>query len=87
MTSTLDIAGSRRDLRDITLDAVDTLLARYGYQKMTMDDIAREAGISKRTIYLHFVSKEEVALSSIESGRGPTAGTVAGRGPDCADAG
>jgi len=66
MIHTPDTTGSRRDLRDITLDAVDRLLARYGYQKMTMDDVAREAGISKRTIYLQFVNKEEVALSSID---------------------
>jgi AcrR family transcriptional regulator len=32
---------------------------------MTMDDIAREAGVSKRTIYTYFPSKEEVGLSSI----------------------
>jgi AcrR family transcriptional regulator len=31
-----------------------------------MDDLAREAGIGKRTIYLHFPSKEEVALSTID---------------------
>jgi AcrR family transcriptional regulator len=51
--------------RDQILDAVDALMARYGFRKMTMDDVAREAGISKRTIYLYFSSKEEVGLSSI----------------------
>ena len=56
----------RRNSRDSILDATERLLARYGYQKMTMDDIAREAGIGKRTIYLHFPSKEEVALCSID---------------------
>ncbi len=40
-------------------------MARFGYRKTTMDDLAREAGISKRTIYLYFPSKEEVGLSSI----------------------
>ncbi len=40
-------------------------MARYGFRKMTMDDLAREAGLSKRTIYLHFTSKEDVGLSSI----------------------
>jgi AcrR family transcriptional regulator len=53
-------------MRDRILDAAERLLARYGYQKTTMDDLAREAGIGKRTIYLHFASKEEVALSSID---------------------
>jgi AcrR family transcriptional regulator len=53
------------DTRDAIIDATDRLMQRYGFRKMTMDDIAREAGISKRTIYTYFPSKEEVGLSSI----------------------
>jgi Transcriptional regulator len=59
-------AATDSRIRDAILDAVERLLGRYGYQKMTMDDIAREAGIARRTIYLHFPSKEEVALCSID---------------------
>jgi AcrR family transcriptional regulator len=33
---------------------------------MTVEDIAVEAGIGKGTIYLHFKSKEEVALSHVD---------------------
>ena len=54
------------DVREAILDAADVLLARYGYKKMTMDDLAQEVGIGKGTIYLHFSSKEEVALSHID---------------------
>jgi AcrR family transcriptional regulator len=54
------------DVRDAILDAAERLLARYGYQKMTMDDLAREAGIGKGTTYLYFPSKQEVALCSID---------------------
>lgn len=53
-------------IRDSILDATDRLLARYGYRKMTVEDIAAEAGIGKGTIYLHFSSKEEVVLSHID---------------------
>jgi AcrR family transcriptional regulator len=56
----------RSDIRDLILDAVDTLLARYGYGKMTMEDVARQVGIGKGTIYLHFPSKEELVLSHID---------------------
>jgi len=49
---------------DITA-AADRLLARYGYRRMTVDDIAREANVGKGTIYLSFRSKEEVILSVI----------------------
>lgn len=45
---------------------MDSLLARYGYQKTTVDDLASEAGIGKGTIYLYFNSKEQVALSCID---------------------
>ena len=54
------------DVRERVLDAADYLLARYGYKKMTMDDLAEEARIGRRTIYLHFPGKEEVALASVE---------------------
>ena len=56
----------REDIRDLILDAADRLLARYGYQKMTMDDLAREVGVAKGTIYLHFPSKEEIVLSHVD---------------------
>lgn len=54
------------EMRDRILDAAERLLSRLGYQKTTMDDLAREAGISKRTIYLYFPSKEEATLSTID---------------------
>jgi len=53
-------------VKDAILDATDRLLARYGYRKMTVEDIANEAGIGKGTIYLHFSSKEEVVLSHVD---------------------
>ena len=56
----------RDDIRDLILDAVDVLLAKYGYKKMTMEDVARQVGIGKGTIYLHFPGKEELVLSHID---------------------
>jgi AcrR family transcriptional regulator len=58
--------ATRAGIREEILDATDHLLARYGYRKMTVDDLAQEVGIGKGTIYLHFASKEEVVLSHID---------------------
>ena len=55
-----------REVREALLDATDRLLAERGYQKMTIDDLAREVGIGKGSVYLHFSSKEEIALSHID---------------------
>ena len=42
------------------LDAAATLFVHYGYDKTTVSDIAREAGISKGAIYLHYESKDDL---------------------------
>ena len=54
------------DVREAILDAVDRLLARFGYRKMTVDDIAADARIGKGTIYLHFASKEDVVVAHVD---------------------
>jgi TetR/AcrR family transcriptional regulator, regulator of autoinduction and epiphytic fitness len=42
------------------LDAALRVFGQYGYRRTSVDDIAREAGIAKGTVYLSFASKEEV---------------------------
>ena len=40
------------------LDAAADLLQRWGYRRLTMDDVADAAGIGKGTIYLHWKTRE-----------------------------
>ena len=54
------------ETREAILDATDHLLATRGFRGVTMDDIAAQAGVSRRTVYMYFPSKEEVGLSSID---------------------
>jgi AcrR family transcriptional regulator len=54
-------ASSQPSLRvDQIVEATRTLFVRYGYRRTSVDDIAREAGIAKATLYLHFAGKEDV---------------------------
>lgn len=39
------------------LDAAGELLLAHGYRRITVDDVARRAGVGKGTVYLHFASK------------------------------
>jgi len=59
-------AVQTREVREAILDATDRFLSRFGYKKMTIDDLAQEVGIGKGSIYLHFTSKEEIVLSHID---------------------
>ena len=42
------------------LDAAAELMLRWGYNKTTIDDIARQAGVAKGTIYLHWKTREDL---------------------------
>jgi len=42
------------------LDAAGQLLLTFGYRKVTIDDVARRAGVGKGTVYLHWASKLEL---------------------------
>jgi Transcriptional regulator len=59
-------ATQPKTTRDAILDATDRMLSQHGYKKMTIDDLAKEVGIGKGSVYLHFKSKEEIALSHID---------------------
>lgn len=46
--------------RSLILDAAKRLFFRDGFQAVTVEAIAREAELSKGSIYLHYRSKEEI---------------------------
>ena len=47
------------------VDATNSLLAKKGYDLMTMDEVAAEVGIAKASLYKHFPSKEALAAAAM----------------------
>ncbi len=56
----------RQQFRRSILEAAERVIVRKGYQKMTMDDVAREAQLSKATLYHYFRSKAELTLEILD---------------------
>ena len=46
--------------RDQVIEAARKLFHKFGFKKVSMDEIAKEAGVTKKTIYMYFGSKEEL---------------------------
>ncbi len=46
------------------LEAASELFKQHGFKNVTMDDLARRAGISKKTLYQHFENKAEVVAQT-----------------------
>lgn len=52
--------------RDSILEAAGKAFQKYGFDNTSMDQIAEEAGASKRTVYNHFKSKDELLYAVID---------------------
>lgn len=61
-----DAAIEGTDKRDRILDAAQSLFVRYGVKRTSIDEVAREAGIAKGTVYLSFKSKTELFAAIAE---------------------
>lgn len=56
---------SRLQTRQRILDAAYGLFWRQGFLRVSMDDIAARANITKRALYQHFVSKDDLIKSAL----------------------
>ena len=55
------------DIKKYIIEESDKLFCQYGFKSVTMDDIAKHLGMSKKTIYQHFSDKDELVNILIES--------------------
>jgi AcrR family transcriptional regulator len=55
------------ETRETITHVAGHIFARYGYQKTTMDDIARACRKGKSSIYYYFRNKEEIFLAVLEN--------------------
>jgi AcrR family transcriptional regulator len=56
-----------KDIRKQIMQKAETMFKRLGIKSVSMDDIARELGISKKTLYQYFENKEDLLLQAIHS--------------------
>jgi AcrR family transcriptional regulator len=64
----LPYANGRAGKRDRIVGAALRLFAHQPYQEVTMDSVAKEAGVAKGTLYLYFESKEALYLGILSDG-------------------
>ncbi|RCW22059.1 TetR family transcriptional regulator [Ciceribacter lividus] len=63
-------AGEDPVKREQILDGARSVFMRMGFDAASMNDVTREAGVSKGTIYVYFDSKEELFGALIEREKG-----------------
>jgi TetR/AcrR family transcriptional regulator, fatty acid metabolism regulator protein len=56
----------RLEREALILQAAEEMLEQNGYHETSMDEIAARVGIAKGTLYIHFPSKEALAIALLE---------------------
>lgn len=51
---------------EIIHERIYKLFQKYGIKSVTMDDIAKELGISKKTLYQHFTDKRDLIIKIVD---------------------
>jgi AcrR family transcriptional regulator len=69
----------RRLVRAGLAEAALGVLGERGFDGVTIDDLAQAAGISRRTFFRYFPSKEEVVISAFDDAAGELVEAVRGR--------
>ena len=54
------------DKKEAVINTARDLFQKYGYKKVSMDEIARTSGVTKKTIYTYFKDKDSMFLYFIE---------------------
>ena len=62
-------AGEDPAKREQILDGAKRVFMRMGFDAASMNDITREAGVSKGTIYVYFQNKEDLFVAMVETER------------------
>lgn len=59
---------STLDKRGKIIRAAETLFAAHRFHEVKLDDVARQAGVAKGTIYLYFGSKDDLFVQVLSAG-------------------
>lgn len=66
------------DLDDVILDATIALLAKEGFARMSIEQVAAHAGVGKPTIYRRWPSKVELVIAALSRPRSERPGSEDG---------
>ena len=54
------------ETREQIIEIATKAFLHYGFKNVTVDEIARQAGISKKTLYQEFSKKDDLVLASVQ---------------------
>jgi AcrR family transcriptional regulator len=72
----------KAETRTRIADVATGLFARRGFDRVTVEEIARVAGVAKQTVFNYFPQKEDLVFDRADEIEAAMVAALAGRGPD-----
>src|ERR1700742_4666573 len=72
----------RRLTRQMISDAATTMFASRGFDNVRVSEVADRVGVSEKTVYTYFPTKEAMVLDTADEAVESVAGALRDRGPD-----
>jgi AcrR family transcriptional regulator len=82
MTTATPLRERQKQLtRDLIAETARRLFLEHGFDAVTVSEIAREAGVSQKTVFNHFPTKEDLFYNRLESFEEELLEAIRGRDP------
>lgn len=57
---------NKKDTKTAIMDTAETLFLKYGFRRVAVDEICRNAGVSRKTYYVYFDNKETLIIQLLD---------------------
>jgi len=57
----------KKDAKTVILNAAEVLFLKYGFRRVTVDEICRNANVSRKTFYVYFTNKEALIIQLLDT--------------------
>jgi AcrR family transcriptional regulator len=54
------------DIKNKIIEQAEQLFQQFGFRSVTMDDISKSLGLSKKTLYQYFVDKDDIVIKATQ---------------------
>ena len=63
----MEVKTKNDEKKELVLRSASEVFARYGFDKTTLDDIGKRAGLNKASLYYYFKNKEDIFVAVVLS--------------------
>ena len=57
---------NKKDTKTVIMDAAETLFLKHGFRRVSVDEICRCAGVSRKTFYVYFTNKDALTIELLD---------------------